>query len=58
MADDTLIKVKCLHCDKEFGVSVNAFDHADKVKIECWDGCVLYISLDKETKILTIAQAP
>jgi len=55
MADDT-IRIKCPQCGKEYGVSPNAFDHANIVKIECYDGIILLVSMDKKTKTLSIKQ--
>ena len=54
--DDKIIRIKCPNCDKEYGVSPNAFDHADTVRIDCYDGFVMLVTMDKETKTLTIKQ--
>jgi len=56
MEDTAIIKVKCPLCEKEFGISPNAFDLVDTVKFTCWDGCVLFVTLDKKTKTLSIKQ--
>ena len=58
MAEETIIRIKCPNCDKEFGVSLNAFDHVKTVIIECYDGTRLDVSLDKPDKSLTIKQIP
>ncbi|MDR2596764.1 MAG: hypothetical protein LBC76_05515 [Treponema sp.] len=57
MTDETIIKIKCPHCDKEWVVSPNAFDLADTVEIQCYDGIILLISFDKKTKKLIIKQS-
>ena len=55
MADENeTIKIKCPRCDKEFGVSPNAFDYADTVKITCYDGTELSIKMDRPAKTLEI----
>ena len=55
MDDKAMIKIKCPHCDKEWGVSLNTFDYVESVKIECYDGQLL-VKLDKKTKTLIIEQ--
>jgi hypothetical protein len=55
VVEDT-IKIKCPQCGKEYGISPNAFDHVDTVKIECYDGIILLVTMDKKTKTLTIKQ--
>jgi len=55
MAEETVIKIKCPHCEKEWGVSPNAFDFAETVEIQCFCGVIL-VSFDKKTKTLTIKQ--
>jgi len=56
MSDENLIMIKCPLCNKEFGISPNAFDQVDTIEIECNNGGMLLISMDKETKTLTIKQ--
>jgi hypothetical protein len=54
--DDGIIKIKCPLCDKEYGVSPNAFEQVDTVRIECYDNAILLVKMDKKTKTLTIRQ--
>jgi len=56
MEETSTIKIKCPQCDKEFGISINVFDYAEIVKVECWDGVILTVSFDKKTKTLAILQ--
>jgi len=56
MSDDNLIIIKCPLCNKEFGISPNAFDQFDTVKIMCYDGGMILVSMDKETNTLVIKQ--
>ena len=55
MAEEMVIKIKCPHCEKEWGISPNVFDQVDTVKIVCYDGTLL-VKMDKQTKTLTIKQ--
>jgi len=53
MDENTMIKIKCPFCDKEYGVSLNTFDVVDAVEIQCDDG-TLRVEMDKKTKKLII----
>jgi len=58
MADENeTIKIKCPRCDKEYGISPNAFNLADNVKIECYCGTDFVVKFEKATKTLVIKTA-
>jgi len=54
MPEEKIFKIKCPGCDEEFGISLNIFDEADKVRLTCYEGHTISVSWNKEKKIIEI----